>query len=64
MSEEEEVKFEVQGRIAIFTLNRPKALNAVSSELSEKFEKLLDSFEANDDLWIGIVASSHPKVSS
>lgn len=56
------VKFETNGRVAIFTLNRPKAMNAVSAELSERFEKLLDEFEANDDLWVGIVTSSHPKV--
>jgi len=59
---EELVLFEKKGHVAIFTMNRPKAMNAVSGELSQRFEKLLDDFEADDDLWIGIVASSHPKV--
>ena len=25
-------------------------------------EKLIDKFEADDDLWLGIICSSHPKV--
>mmetsp|Transcript_13878 Transcript_13878/g.24821 ORF Transcript_13878/g.24821 Transcript_13878/m.24821 type:complete len:260 (-) Transcript_13878:74-853(-) len=60
--EGELVKFEKRGHIAIFTLDRPKAMNAVSGQLSERFEALLDQFEADEELWIGIVSSSHPKV--
>jgi len=55
------ILFEKKGHIAIFTLNRPKAMNAVSAELSERFEALMEQFENDEDLWIGIVASSHPK---
>lgn len=56
------VNFERRGHVAIFTLNRPKAMNAISGEMSAQFEAHLDHFEADDDLWVGIVASSHPKV--
>ena len=46
------VKFEIQGHLAIFTLNRPKAMNAVNQKLSEAFENALDTFENDDSLWV------------
>lgn len=55
---EEVVKFEQQGHVAIFTLNRPGAKNAVNGAVSALMEKLLDQFEANEQLWIGIIKSS------
>lgn len=61
MAEEQVVLFEKRGHIGIFTLNRPKAMNAISGQVSEQFEAHLEKFEADDDLWIGIVESSHPK---
>jgi len=54
------VLFETRGHVAIFTLNRPKARNAVNNALSTKFEAYLDNFEADDNLWVGIVCSSTP----
>ena len=48
------VKFEIQGHLAIFTLNRPKAMNAVNQKLSEQFENALDTFENDDSLWVRI----------
>jgi enoyl-CoA hydratase len=56
------IRFEKRGHVAIFTLNRPEAMNAVSFELATRFTELMDTFEADDDLWVGIVASSHSKV--
>jgi enoyl-CoA hydratase len=61
MAEENVVLFEKRGHIAIFTLNRPKAMNAISGAVSEQMEAHLETFEADDDLWVGIVQSSHPK---
>mmetsp|Transcript_16209 Transcript_16209/g.31381 ORF Transcript_16209/g.31381 Transcript_16209/m.31381 type:complete len:261 (+) Transcript_16209:169-951(+) len=61
-TEEELVRFERRGHVAIFTLNRPKAMNAVSGDLSQCMERLMEEFENDDNLWIGILASSHPKV--
>ena len=56
------VKFEARGHIGIFTLNRPKAMNAVSGELAAQFEAHMDRFEQDENFWVGIVCSSHPKV--
>lgn len=36
------VLFRKEGHVAIFTLNRPKAMNAVSAEVSTMFEKHMD----------------------
>merc|ERR1719323_853726 len=36
-------------------------MNAISGAVSEQMEAHLEAFEADDDLWIGIVESSHPK---
>lgn len=53
--------FEKRGHVGIFTLNRPKAMNAISGAVSEQMEAHLEAFEADDDLWVGIIQSSHPK---
>eukprot|EP00038_Savillea_parva_P014288 m.215104 g.215104 ORF g.215104 m.215104 type:complete len:263 (+) comp27585_c0_seq1:61-849(+) len=55
-----EVLFERKGHVAVFTLNRPKARNAINAALSAKMESLLDIFEQDDDLWVGILTSSTP----
>ncbi|MFT7648697.1 MAG: enoyl-CoA hydratase [Candidatus Poriferisodalaceae bacterium] len=52
------VDYELQGHVAVFTLNRPEARNAVSHEVSEQMEAHLDAFEADDDAWVGIVAGA------
>lgn len=54
------VDFTTDGHVAIFTLNRPEARNAVNHEVSEEMEAHLDTFEADDELWIGIVTGDGP----
>eukprot|EP00946_MAST-07B_sp_MAST-7B-sp1_P000256 g256.t1 len=56
------VTFERRGHVAVFTLNRPRAMNAISGAMSVQFERHLDAFEADEDLWVGVVRSSHAKV--
>lgn len=56
------VLFEKRGHVAIFTLNRPEAMNAVNLQMCELMEKYLAVLEEDDDLWIGILESSHEKV--
>jgi enoyl-CoA hydratase len=54
------VNFEVRDRIAIITLNRPEARNAVSQQLAEDLEVAIDRLEADDALWIGILCGNGP----
>src|SRR5258708_36278563 len=44
------VEFEPRGHIAILTLNRPEARNAISPEVSQAMAGLLDAIEADDEL--------------
>ena len=54
------VDFEVRARIAIITLNRPEARNAVSQQLAEDLEAAIDRLESDDGLWIGILCGNGP----
>jgi enoyl-CoA hydratase len=54
------VNFEIRDRIAIITLNRPEARNAVSQQLAEDLEVAIDRLEADDALWIGILCGNGP----
>jgi enoyl-CoA hydratase len=52
------VEYETRDRIAIITLNRPDARNAVSNELAVAVEDAVDRLEADDDVWMGILAAN------
>ena len=39
------VEYEKQGRLAVITLNRPEARNAVNGEVARTMESILDDFE-------------------
>ena len=41
----EYIKFEIEGEFAILTINRPKALNALNSEVLDELDKVLDSID-------------------
>ncbi|KAJ2831327.1 hypothetical protein GGI24_001612, partial [Coemansia furcata] len=47
------IKTEVQGRVAVITLDRPKALNALCSELFHEINDALSRFD--NDAGIGAV---------
>ncbi len=52
------VEFEKQGRIAIITLNRPQARNAVNGEVASRMEEILDTYEADPDIWVAILTAN------
>ena len=43
------VIYEAEGPVAVITLNRPEARNAMSPELSAALGEAFDRFEADDD---------------
>ena len=52
------IKYEKEGRIAIFTMNRPEKLNALNWQMrSELYEAMMD-FRDDPDLWVGIVTGA------
>ena len=58
------VQYETRGRVAIITLNRPEARNAVSNELAVALEAAVDRLEADDEVWLGILAANGPVFSA
>ena len=54
------VDYETRGNVAILTLNRPEARNAVNGELAQAMEKALDAMEADPDVWVGVLAANGP----
>lgn len=52
------VLFEKRGRIGIITLNRPEARNAVNGDVASGVEAAIDSIEADDEIWVGIVTAN------
>ena len=50
------VEFEVvDGHIAVLTLNRPRARNAINGAMAAAIEDALDRFEGDDELWVGVL---------
>ncbi|HXQ98941.1 MAG TPA: enoyl-CoA hydratase [Pseudomonas sp.] len=49
---------EVQGRVALITLNRPEALNALNSQLISELNHALDELESNRDIGCIVLTGS------
>jgi len=56
-----ELEYVKEGKIAIFTLNRPEALNALSPKLFQQFHNALEDFREDTDLLVGIITGSGEK---
>jgi len=52
------VDYEQRGRVAVLTLNRPEARNAVNGEVATAMEAAIDRLEGDDDAWVGVVAGT------
>ncbi|MEO9969942.1 MAG: enoyl-CoA hydratase-related protein [Hyphomonadaceae bacterium] len=52
------VEYKTEGRVAIITLNRPEARNAVNGEVAQGMEKALDSYESDPELWAAILTAN------
>lgn len=52
------VTYEARGRVGIITLNRPEARNAVNGDVAQAMEAAIDAFEADDDVWVGIITAN------
>jgi enoyl-CoA hydratase len=58
------VDYEADGRVAVITIRRPEARNAVNAEVAEGMEAAIDRLEDDDDVWVGIVAGEGPVFSA
>jgi enoyl-CoA hydratase/carnithine racemase len=55
---DEKVLFDRRGRVALFTLNRPGQRNAVDPDVTRRMNELMNAFEADDELWVGVVTGA------
>jgi enoyl-CoA hydratase len=51
---------EVRDRVAILTLDRPEARNAIDATMAEALEAAVDRVEADDDVWVTVLAARGP----
>ena len=49
------IDYEVKGRVALITLNRPEARNAINRQVAQEMEAAIDSMEADDEVWVGVL---------
>lgn len=52
------VQYEARGRVAIITLDRPEARNAVNGDVASGLEAAIDRLEADPDTWVGILTAN------
>jgi enoyl-CoA hydratase len=52
------VTYEANGRIAVITLNRPEARNAVNGALANGLESAIDRLETDDEVWVGVLRAN------
>ncbi len=52
------VTYEAAGRVAVITLNRPEARNAVNGDVATGLEAAVDRLEADDGVWVGVLAAN------
>lgn len=52
------VRYESSGRVAVITLDRPEARNAVNGDVATELESAIDELEGDDEVWISILAAN------
>ncbi|WP_442595607.1 enoyl-CoA hydratase [Parapusillimonas sp. JC17] len=52
------VKVEVHGRVGVLTLNRPKALNALSNEVIDELAEAMRAFDADDNISVMVLTGN------
>jgi enoyl-CoA hydratase len=58
------VEYRQEGRVAVLTINRPEARNAVNGDVARSMEEGLDRLEEDEGTWIGVVAGAGPVFSA
>ncbi len=54
------IDFEIRGHVAVLTINRPDARNAVNAAVAQGMEAALDRLDADPELWLGVIAGNGP----
>jgi len=54
------VQFESQDHVALITLDRPEARNAINGVMATGIESALDRYESDDSLWAAVLTANGP----
>ncbi len=54
------VHFEARDHLAVITLDRPEARNAINAVMSSGIESALDRYESDDALWAAVLTGNGP----
>src|SRR5207253_6319854 len=52
------IDYQKQGNVAVITINRPEARNAVNTAVATGIEEAVDRLEADDEVWVGILTGA------
>lgn len=52
------IDYEKVGNVAVITINRPDARNAVNTAVATGIEEAVDTMEADDEVWVGILTGA------
>ncbi|MCU1452130.1 MAG: Enoyl-CoA hydratase/carnithine racemase [Acidimicrobiales bacterium] len=52
------VDYELRGHVAVITINRPGARNAVNTEVAQGIEAAIDRLEEEDEAWVGVLTGA------
>ena len=52
------VDYELRGHIAVITINRPGARNAVNTDVAQGIEAAIDQLEGDPEAWVGILTGA------
>lgn len=58
------VNYELRGRVALITINRPDARNAVNGDVATGMEAAIDRLEDDPEAWVGVVTGEGPVFSA
>jgi enoyl-CoA hydratase len=61
---QEVVKYAVEGRCAVITIDRPNARNSVNPEVAQGIEAAIDAVESDDAIWVAILTGTPPVFSA
>ncbi len=53
--------YQKEDRVAIFTINRPEAMNAMNLQTFREWAEVMAEFRDDDELWVGIITGAGDK---
>ena len=52
------IDYQQEGKVAIFTINRPEALNSINVQTARELNEAIADFRNDDGLWVGIITGA------